>query len=98
MRLKHLDLHQIAITRLASLGCENLPPQVRERIIKDFTTDAERKLQRLVKRQVTVPKIAKIFTASMQPQEGAFEGGVQPPPLNQSGLRNDAIGDMSQSL
>jgi hypothetical protein len=93
MRIKQLDIRHIAARRLTALACENLPIPVRERIVNDFVIDAEKKLNRLARRQITIPRIAKIFTASMQPQEGANEGGVQPPPLFEMGHADEASGE-----
>jgi hypothetical protein len=97
MKAKRLDIHLLCQSRLTSLGCENLPLPVRQRIISDFVADAERKLGRLARRQITIPRIAKIFTASMQPQEGVLEGGQQAPPSNEMGSANDASSRMSQN-
>jgi hypothetical protein len=96
MKAKNLDIHQIAANRLAVLGCDHLPVPVRERIVKDFISDAERKLNRLARRQITIPRIAKIFTASMQPQEGVLEGGRHATPSNEMGTAHDASGGMRQ--
>jgi len=97
MSLKHLPVQRIAEQRLVSLGCENLPNPVRERIVGDFVADVEKKLNRLARRQITIPKIAKIFTASMQSQEGVLEGGRHASPSNEMGSANDASSRMSQN-
>ena len=90
-------IKQLALSRLADIGCGKLPPGVVNLVVGSFVQRAEQRLSRFAQREITVPKVAKLFTQGLN-KEGAFEGGVQPPPLNQSGLRNDAVGDMSQSL
>ncbi len=82
-------LKQLALSRLGDIGCEKLPPGVVNLVVSSFVQRAEQRLNRLARREITIPKIAKLFTQGLS-KEGAFEGGVQPPPLNQSGLRNDA--------
>ena len=79
MNAKLLDIKQIALGRLKALACENLPIPVRERIVADFVTDAERKLDRLARRQITIPKIAKIMAiphtrGPMSPSVGNWFG------------------------
>jgi hypothetical protein len=55
-------LKQIALSRLTALGCEMLPPAVSKLVVSSFVERAEQRLTRLARREITVPKIAKLFT------------------------------------
>jgi hypothetical protein len=92
---KDAILRTIAISRLSDLGCEQLPPSVLDLIIEGFVKRAEHQLKRLSKRELTIPKIAKLFAHGLSP-EGVLEGGPKGAPSNEMRPANDAFSSMRQ--
>jgi hypothetical protein len=65
MSKKSEYLREVAMSRLAEIGCEQLPPGVVVLIVSGFVERAELRLKRLARREVTVPKIAKLFAQGL---------------------------------
>ena len=58
---------QIALRRLATLGCEKLPRQVKEQIVKDFLDASAFALIKLADKSITPKTIATAFVTSFCP-------------------------------
>lgn len=77
-------------TRLASLGCERLPHFVARALRAHVEIAVSRSISRIVEREVTSARIAKIF-AKGDPRRparstGGFEGDATGGPFDQAGL------------
>lgn len=56
-----MKLETIAFKRLDNLGCERIPREVRERIAIDFERKVIVQLEKIAKRQITIPRVARAF-------------------------------------
>ena len=83
-------IDQIFRRRLEKIGCERLPAHVL-RVLREHVDAASLKaVARIIEREVSSNKIAKIFArgsaAPVRSGQGGFEGEVRPRPLDQSAL------------
>jgi hypothetical protein len=81
-------LKQIALSRLTALGCEMLPPAVSKLVVSSFVERAEQRLTRLARREITVPKIAKLFTQGLA-IEGESKGETAVSHFGEAGPSNE---------
>lgn len=82
-------VNNILHNRLTALGCERLPQFVIRNLRARIDLAVAQAIARIVEREVSSAKIARIFVRGPEPsarRQGGFEGDAASGPFDQSGL------------